>query len=219
MVAPKKPLVGSKILCVDDEPLILSILQNILTRYGAQVTTCSSAAEAIAALEKEQFGVVISDLSMPGLDGYDLAHALREMEDNDSTREATPTIAVSGDAFRPSRKRRFADFQVYMEKPVDQSRLVYVVERLLEADSEAVKLGSLGSWEADEATKAATVATKVAEVATAVASEAIVAAADATMAAEDATAAAAAAKAAALAAEIEASSSAAHAPPRQSRSS
>jgi CheY-like chemotaxis protein len=148
----------------------------------------------------------------PGLDGYDLAHALRELETDNLDRKATPTIMISGDAMMPSRKRRFADFQVYMPKPFDRMRLVHVVERLVEADSEAVKAGSLGGWEAQQAIEAAVVATEVAAVATAAAVEATMSAANATTAAIDATESAQKAKSTAAKAEVDAKAASANAP-------
>jgi CheY-like chemotaxis protein len=186
-----KMLSGVRILCVDDSPDSLELLRLILTRQEAHLTVCTSAEKAIEILQTERFDVIISDISMPpGLDGYDLMHALREMEAQDPTRQATPTVAVSGDALRISRKRRYADFQVYMQKPVDRVRLVHFVERLVEADAEAVELGSLGIWEASQATKAAVVATYVAASATSAAADDTVAAFNATVAAVSATAAA-----------------------------
>jgi hypothetical protein len=53
------------------------------------------------------------------------------------------------------RKRRYADFQVYMKKPFDKSHLVGVIECLVEADGESVTLGSLVGWEAKQTTLAA----------------------------------------------------------------
>jgi IS5 family transposase len=123
-----------------------------------------------------------------------------------------PAIAVSGGAMRSSKKRRFADFQVYMPKPVNKKRLIYVVERLLQADGSATEFGSLDNWEADQATQAALTATAVAATATAAAVEATVAASNATVAAVDATRAAADAKATALEAEKKADEASSRAP-------
>lgn len=144
-------LTGASILCIDDNADVLQLLSHALKRHGATVTTCSSAEQGIAVLAENRFDVVISDIQMPpGMDGYDLAHALRQMERDDLQRPETPMMAVSGIATSPSVKRRFADFQVYMQKPVDQKRLVNVVKRLIEADGEAVKVGSLSRWEIDQ---------------------------------------------------------------------
>lgn len=144
-------LAGASVLCIDDSSDVLNFLAHVLKRQGASVTTCRSAEQGIATLVEKRFDVVISDLQMPpGMDGYDLAHALRQLEADDPERQETPAVAVSGNATSPSPKRRFADFQVYMQKPVDQQRLVQVVRRLIEADGAAVKFGSLSEWEVEQ---------------------------------------------------------------------
>jgi CheY-like chemotaxis protein len=141
-------LADLRVLCVDDDEDWLTLLAIVLERHGAIVTTMPSAEDAIECLALNVFDVLISDINMPpGLDGYDLAHALRAMEHDDPARLATPTVAVSSDALRASPKKRFADFQVYMAKSFDELQLVHVVERLAEADSEAVRLGTLATWE------------------------------------------------------------------------
>lgn len=143
-------LAGVKVLCVDDVPDALNLLALVLRRAGALVTTQSSAETAIQCLRDNLFDVLVSDIQMPpGLDGYDLVHVLRKMEKDDSARIATPTRALSSDALQYSSKKRFADFQVYMAKPFDQKHLVHIVDRLAEADGEAVKHGTLAAWEHD----------------------------------------------------------------------
>ena len=143
-------LAGVKVLCVDDMPDALNLLALVLRRAGALVTTLTSAETAIQCLRGNFFDVLVSDIKMPpGLDGYDLVHALRKMEKDDSARIATPTLALSADALQHSSKKRFADFQVYMAKPFDQKYLVNIVDRLAEADGEGVKHGTLAAWEHD----------------------------------------------------------------------
>jgi CheY-like chemotaxis protein len=214
MTSTGNALNGIRILCVDDCSEVLGFLRVFLLSRGAIVTTSTSAEDAITLLRANRFDVLISDLQMPpGLDGYDLAHALREMEAENLGRPATPAILLSGNAMLPSRKRRFADFQVYMPKPFDKGRIVHIVERLAEADSEAVKLGSLAGWEAQKAVEAAVVATSVAGVATAAAAEATADAANSTTAAVDATVSAGRAKATASKAETDALAASASAPP------
>ncbi|MCX6123558.1 MAG: response regulator [Proteobacteria bacterium] len=148
--SPQGVLAGVKVLCVDDQPDALNLLALVLRRAGAVVTAQPSAELAIECLRDNVFDVLISDLQMPpGIDGYDLVHALRKMEKDDSSRLETPTLALSSDALKQSSKKRFADFQVYMAKPFDFKHLVNIVERLAEADGESVKYGSLAAWEQD----------------------------------------------------------------------
>ncbi|MCX6123670.1 MAG: hypothetical protein NTV34_02810, partial [Proteobacteria bacterium] len=65
------------------------------------------------------------------------------------SRVGTPTLALSPDARKLFKKKRFADFQVYMSKPFDINYLVHIVDRLAVADGEAVKYGTLAAWERD----------------------------------------------------------------------
>lgn len=143
-----KLLLGLKVLCVDDEPISLQILTTVLSHHGAAVTAVESVELAIVRFSENTYDVVISDLSLPpGLDGYDLAHAMRKMEADDQSRIPTPSLCLSGSAFTASPKKRFADFQVYMQKPIDKKRLLDIVERLAEADGASVKFGSLKAFE------------------------------------------------------------------------
>ncbi|MDQ3235030.1 MAG: response regulator [Pseudobdellovibrionaceae bacterium] len=184
-------LCGAKILCVDDDPVAAELVRIILVGEGAEVMVLASAEAAILLLKSERFDLLLSDLSMPpGLDGYDLMHALRRMEELDPSRQDMLSVAVSGDAVRPSKKRRFGDFQVYLSKPFKAKRLLDVVERLLEAQGEVVKNGSLNLWEAKIATEAAEDATEAANDATEAAAMATEAAHQAMRTAQSGTAAA-----------------------------
>jgi CheY-like chemotaxis protein len=76
----KTTLAGLKVLCVDDCESALFLVSSVLKRNGAQVTACSSAQEALTQIRAKKFDVIVSDLSMPDMDGYDLAHQLRAGE-------------------------------------------------------------------------------------------------------------------------------------------
>ena len=142
-------LAGIKVLCVDDQQDSPDLLSAVLRHEGAAVTPCRSAKAALEEVEAKRFDVIVSDISMPpGMDGYDLVHALRYFEKVAGLRP-TPTVAISGEANEPSPKRHFADFQVYMLKPFNHKNLVHIVDRLAEADSAAVRLGTLENWERD----------------------------------------------------------------------
>ena len=66
------------ILVVDDEPGICALLQEALERHGHRVTVCGGPEEALAAATREYFGVVLLDVMMPAMNGYELLRALRE---------------------------------------------------------------------------------------------------------------------------------------------
>ena len=144
-VLPHNLLESVHVLCVDDSPEALALLTRVFEHYGAQVTACPSAELALGFILVAKFDVIVSDLDMPGMDGYDLAHALRNIERGRPG--DTPTVMVSSKANVPSVKRLYADFQVYMSKPIDHLKLVKVIDRLVEADGGAVRAGSLDTWE------------------------------------------------------------------------
>lgn len=135
-----------RVLCVDDNEDSLFLLVRMLKNHGAIVASYLSSEEALLAMKEVKFDVIISDISMPTLDGYDLVHALRDFESKRG-KSGTPTVAVSSDVNTPSPKRHFGDFQVYMPKPFDQKRLIHIIERLAEADGAAVIAGTLEGWE------------------------------------------------------------------------
>ena len=70
----------AKILVVDDEISIIEVLKALLKREGYSVKTASSADEAMAALEKEQFDLMISDIRMRPVDGLELLRLAREVQ-------------------------------------------------------------------------------------------------------------------------------------------
>jgi DNA-binding NtrC family response regulator len=69
--------VRARILIVDDDPHFLRILQRMLLEEDLQATTCTNSCEALGLLRSGKFGLVISDLRMPGCDGLHLLEAIR----------------------------------------------------------------------------------------------------------------------------------------------
>ncbi len=70
-MAANKP-VSDRILVVDDEVNMQALFKKILSKEGYQVETVSSGVEAVKFLEKDRFDLVVSDLKMPGMDGFEL---------------------------------------------------------------------------------------------------------------------------------------------------
>src|SRR5262245_17285121 len=67
-----------KILVVDDVPVNVKLLGDLLTVKGYNVVTASNGAEALATIEKERPGLVLLDVMMPGMSGYDVCRKIRE---------------------------------------------------------------------------------------------------------------------------------------------
>jgi len=79
-----------RVLCVDDEPVILQILRRLLEVQGFEPVTCGDPVAAIALFDHDSFDVVITDLHMPGMDGLSLMRALRERQPE------LPVMVVTG---------------------------------------------------------------------------------------------------------------------------
>ncbi len=79
-----------RVLCVDDEPVILQILRRLLEVQGFDPSTCTDPFQALAAFSEGAFDVVITDIHMPGMDGLTLMRALRQKQPE------LPVVVVTG---------------------------------------------------------------------------------------------------------------------------
>jgi PAS domain S-box-containing protein len=124
-------LVGLRILVVDDEDTHREILRITLDDYGAIVTEATSPAEAMNLLENGEFDLLISDIGMPGVDGYMFICQVREIEARRGGR--IPAVALTAYAQREDRVRAMkAGFDSYVTKPVDAAELALIIVGLTE---------------------------------------------------------------------------------------
>ncbi len=122
-------LEGTRVLVVDDEVDARDALVGLLERYGAEVRSAASVSEAMAALELNLPDVLVSDLGMPGADGYELIRRVRQLPAEAGGR--LPSLAVSAYATEEHRQRVMTTgFQRHLEKPVAAAELVVEVARL-----------------------------------------------------------------------------------------
>ena len=109
---------GRRILVVDDERDSLDLICYILRENGAEVVGAQSAAEALRELDGDSFDLLISDLGMPELDGYDLIREIRRREQD--RLNPVPALALTGYVSVDDRERVLeAGFQSHLPKPVD----------------------------------------------------------------------------------------------------
>jgi CheY-like chemotaxis protein len=121
---------GVCVLVVDDRPDERELFSEILSRAGATVKSADSAASALTLVERIRPDVIVSDIAMPGEDGYTFARKLRAHPD--PTVAATPAVALTAHARAEDRKKAFtAGFQRYIAKPVMPDDLVRTVGKLL----------------------------------------------------------------------------------------
>lgn len=127
-----KRLVNMRVLVVDDSKDICFLWRRILEKHGAEVQTVESADQAVTTLEGYSPDVIVSDLTMPGTDGFGLLERLKSLKLRRSTGQTVPVLAVSGhDDPGLMEKSLGAGFSGYVLKPVTASELVERVAGLV----------------------------------------------------------------------------------------
>jgi len=118
-----------RILVVDDETDALDLISMELTQRGAIVTSVNNAKEALDKLETSEFDLLISDVGMPEIDGYDLIRQVRKGEAGKQNR--IPAVALTAYARVQDRMRAIlAGYNTHVPKPVEANELVTVVAGL-----------------------------------------------------------------------------------------
>ena len=116
------------VLVVDDVPDVTEMIELLLKHAGYNVATAGSAKAALQMARKQHFDLVISDIGMPEMNGYELASALRDLASYNST----PLIAVTGYSEYDDRGRAMrAGFNVHLAKPIEPSQLLNLMNELL----------------------------------------------------------------------------------------
>lgn len=134
MVVPRRSeeslrLVGIHVLVVEDEPDARELVGELLESRGAEVELAASAAEAYESLDRHVPDVIVSDVGMPGEDGYQFVRRLRELPAGAGG--ATPVVALTAYTSAQDRRRcSEAGYDCHLSKPVDADELVRVLERL-----------------------------------------------------------------------------------------
>ena len=115
----------SKILLVDDEPDILEFMAYNLKKEGYTVFTGQNGREAIEIAKKEQPQLIILDIMMPVMDGYEAIKEIRSQE----RWKKLPIIALTANALAGTREKCIAiGANAYLSKPVDSEMLINALE-------------------------------------------------------------------------------------------
>ncbi|MGM0291959.1 response regulator transcription factor [Enterococcus sp. AZ062] len=116
----------NRILLVEDDERLQQLYQSVLERAGFLVFAVANGTEAFKRLESTQVDVIITDIMMPVMDGYELLETLR------SSRVETPVLIITAKADFEDKKKGFQlGTDDYMTKPVDVNEMVLRVEALL----------------------------------------------------------------------------------------
>lgn len=114
-------------LVVDDVADVTEMLAVVLSHAGYSVVTASSAPAALKAIHEQQFDVIISDIGMPDMNGYQLAREVRQLPGY----ETTPMVAVTGYSMFDDKERSTkAGFSAHMTKPIDPRALLALIDKL-----------------------------------------------------------------------------------------
>lgn len=120
---------GLDILVVDDDADTGDIVRRFLTSRGAKVSLARSAQDALNELDDKKPDVIVSDIGMPGMDGYELIRTIRSRTQEQGG--AIPAVALTAFARSEDRKRALlAGFQSHVAKPIDPGELLAVVMML-----------------------------------------------------------------------------------------
>jgi CheY-like chemotaxis protein len=126
-MAEKRQEHRPRALVVDDAPDVTEMIAMFLQHAGYDAVMTFSAAEALEAARSERFEVIVSDIGMPGMSGYDLAVALRSLPGYADV----PLIAVTGFSMYDDRGRALASgFNAHMTKPINPMTLLDLIKSL-----------------------------------------------------------------------------------------
>jgi len=130
---PAEPAVavldGLRLLVVDDEADARELVEHLLCESGARVVAVASGAEALAQIEAQLPDLIVSDIGMPGMDGFDFIRRVRALPPGRGG--ATPAIALTAFARSEERTRSLqAGFQLHVAKPVEEAELVAAIASL-----------------------------------------------------------------------------------------
>ena len=120
-----QPALRPALLLVDDDPTLLAVLARRMAREGYEVLTASSGAQALQQLEQRWPSLLIVDLMMPGMDGFELCARVKRIAD-------LPIIVLSAVDASEAKVRALEDYaEDYITKPFEPDELVARVQRVL----------------------------------------------------------------------------------------
>lgn len=122
-------LTGVKVLVVDDEPGAQALVKRVLSQCKAEVVTVGGADDGLAAVKEFRPDVIVSDIGMPGKDGYQFLREVRGLRPEHGGR--TPAVALTTFARSEDRTRAMlAGYQVHVAKLIEPQELVATVASL-----------------------------------------------------------------------------------------
>lgn len=123
----EKKLQNKKILVIDDDPLQLKLLEEILHNKVKLITTLENGKDVKSVLQKEQYNLIITDMQMPHYSGLNVIEDVRSLPNY----QQTPVIALTGKIDFDEQEYKKLGFNLYMRKPLNINNLYNVIYKLL----------------------------------------------------------------------------------------
>lgn len=131
----QKPLLGLRVLLAEDNPINALLARTLLTRAGCVVTSAQDGEEAVAVASVSMFDLILLDIRMPRLDGFEAAERIRA---GGGPSAASPIVALTADAGDEERTHAAkAGMDDFITKPIDANRLLQVAARFTERPNPA----------------------------------------------------------------------------------
>jgi CheY-like chemotaxis protein len=122
-------LAGLHIVEVDDQEEARVLIRTVLERYGARVTVCSTAEEVLACVKRDRPHLLLADIGMPDVDGYELIRRVRALPDHHA--QTLPAIALTAYGGVHDRTQALAaGYWEHLPKPIEPDALATVVAAL-----------------------------------------------------------------------------------------
>ncbi len=129
LVTPQ-PSASLKILLAEDNPVNALLIRELLRRRGHRIREVTTGTAAVAAIEKESFDLLLTDIHMPGMDGIEATRAIRAFEEMHQ-RPRVPIVALTADALETGKRAcREAGMDGFLTKPVDPAELEEMFQAL-----------------------------------------------------------------------------------------
>lgn len=125
---------GSRILCIEDNPDNMMLFQRILEASGYTLLQARNGFDGIAIAEQEPVDLILLDINLPDIDGYEVTHRLRVIQKQSSV--FVPIIVISANALKgDARKALNAGCDFYMSKPIDINEFISKVKFYLHQET------------------------------------------------------------------------------------
>ncbi len=124
----KKPKKDLQILVVEDNSINQKVIQNLLQKSGYQSCIANNGREALEALQQDRFDLLLMDVQMPEMDGYEATRAIRSADD---WYNSVPVIAMTANAMKGDREKCLdAGMNDYLSKPINPEELFNKIQEI-----------------------------------------------------------------------------------------